>query len=214
MRAVEPGLAVAVLLLGLLAAGCEAFDTEPPTSRALVLDRNSLPTHRHGDQLERMERLFLDRQQPGDRLLVAGIAAEDGENGGARSELIDLRLNDRPLVATRSVRRLHERLRRDRDGGDHEALAHLPGIARALAETPPPACLYLAMDPERAVPPPSDPLVLPRGPGGMGWSAFLLVPDTARGDRPDINRWIAHLHGLGASRIKAVSLDAELPECE
>lgn len=207
---------IALLIgLGLLAAGCELLLPDPPALRALVLDRESLPSHRHGNTLERLERQFLERQAPGDRLIVTGLSREaaDGEPS-ATDELPDITLDDRPLVATRSLRLLNRRMAAGRDGGEHDALGRIVEVAETLSDSDQSGCLYIAFDPGRvAAPQPETTFSRRNGPAGNGWQTFLLIPASADITHERIDEWTQHLHHLGSSRIMVSRLDQELPEC-
>lgn len=210
-----PGIALASGL-ALLASGCEFLMPEAPVTRALVLDRESLPSHRHGNNLEQLERQFLSRQAPGDRLIVAGLSHENDEPPEPlfSGDLPDIVLDDRPLVATRSLRLLNRYMAAGRDGQEHNALTEIVAIAERLGHSDRTACLYLAFDPGRVAPPQSETTFSRReGPGGNGWQAFLLIPANADPAHDRIDEWTHHLHHLGSSRIMISRLDQELPEC-
>lgn len=215
MRPRLPGL-LFLIGLGLLAGGCERLLPDPPVLRALMLDRESLPIHRHGDTLEQIERQFLARQAPGDRLIVAGLTHGDEVSGESSSTdgLPDIILDDRPLIATRSLRLINRRMAASRDGDEHDALGRIVEIAEILSNADQTACLYIAFDPDRVAPPrPETTFSRRNGPGGNGWRAFLLIPASADIAHERIGEWAHHIHHLGAHRIRVDRLDQELPEC-
>lgn len=206
---------VLVIGLGLLVGGCELLLPDPPVFRALMLDRESLPSHRHGETLERLERQFLERQAPGDRLIVTGLSHEDADGESSPTDgLPDITLDDRPLVATRSLRLINRRMAEGRDGREHEALTRIVDIAESLSNADETACLYIAFDPDRVAPPQPETTFSRRdSPAGNGWRTFLLIPASADLAHKRIGEWTHHLHHLGSSRIMISRLDQELPEC-
>lgn len=209
----NPALRRFAVLTGLLLllAGCELLEPGEPVVRALTIDRSSLPSHRHGDTIERVERRFLARQNPGDRLIIAGLLATTDPS---QSNSLLIQLADRPLLATRSLRQLNRRMTEGRDGSEHNALSQLVTITETLSDTEGAACLYLAFDPDRVAPPPSDSTFSRRtGPAGNGWKTFILIPEAADMNHERIGEWIHHIHHLGSSRTRVSRLNEGLPEC-
>ncbi|MEA5445586.1 hypothetical protein VCB98_07120 [Gammaproteobacteria bacterium AB-CW1] len=200
-----------LLLAGLVLCACAPASEEEVITRALAVDHESLPSHRHADRLDALQRRFLLDQNPGDQLLIAPWDTEESD-----VPYLITRLSDRPLTATRELRLLHDKVR-SADARSNSELGYLlSSLAGKLAPPTGTRCLYLAMSPSNAGPPPAIEDEPGRGRHGAGWRAHLLIPDPESDPLEQRNRWIRHLHELGASRIQVHTLDhplEQLPPC-
>ncbi|MDQ2069087.1 hypothetical protein [Natronospira bacteriovora] len=203
---------VMITVLVVVAAQLAACEGSPETPRhdaapltALVIDHASLPGHRHADQLEQLERHYLQARQPGDRLLL-GTRPGDGND----EVLAHLDLPDRPLAATRQLRQLRHHLAVSGEDQWVNLELALPLVADRFRRSSGTRCLYLALNPEAAGLPalgdlPEDRLA------GSRWTAFLLVPESSNPHA--VTLWTEYLYYMGAGRIMTTSLANRLPAC-
>jgi hypothetical protein len=205
-------LRLALLLPCLLMAlacesGKEAYDPTPPGhATALLIDRQSLPDHRHADALDRLQRDFLAMQSPGDHMILAN---EQGKTDATSP--LTLTLPDSPLATTRLLRSLREKLDEGRSKAWQDKNEALLLTTLRLNSLTPPRCLYLAVNPDSAPIPALPETFEINEDQPSPFNAFLLTPTAGDPDRVSV--WVRHLHTLGAQRIMRHSLGEELPAC-
>lgn len=203
-------LALVIACLHLTQACESSSDEYDPSSAgqstALFIDHQSLPAHRHAESVDLLQRRFLAMQSPGDRMILANNPSGKDDNS-----LLTITLPNRPLPATRVLRKSRELLDEGRDA-EWPPEHHVPALASAqLDALEPPRCLYLAVDPDFAP--------IPSLPDGLNlddhhpasFTAFLFTPEPSDPDRVSV--WTRHLHSLGAVRVMRQPLKAELPDC-
>lgn len=200
------GMRSSAWCLALAALAMAACSEDPESSRAEIttsVHYASLPTHIFEQRLDQMERHILNQVEPGDR-----YAFPDRNKPG---QLRSVELNPRPMAAYRQIRALR-RMQQDwaQGSGAQPSGRHVTALQPgSFTDRPAARCLYLALDPDRLVPP-IDPENTPESPAFI---AFLMVPEDSVLGGPGVLAWTDWLRNTGARRVELLGLSDPVPDC-